>query len=348
MEFAHCGTNINLFLKTVERNGFLRFEYAPIKINYSYLKDISFYFTAFDGDTSYNLSVAGYFQKYTPDAPGDAPVDTSAPASVDRSSTRIDPRHDVISHDGGIPIFRTRSAEETEAAHDLLSLSQSLPPLPAPGAVTIHQQVPVGEAPLPSPSPTYSYRPLSPEPPNVITTTNTSTYHRSASPMVSVTVPFHHHNYQPTPIVYVVQVPTAPTPPTSECSSDAENQQQVYPSDGGQKAPQLHGFNVAGEVLVLPMSPEPEGVVQHTPSTHTVIVNPVVQRHDQQKQTAVREHSVIMTNDLAIPDRRMKKQAVKKTKDGNEFEGENCEDGSYPVTKLGKTVMIINNNSNVK
>ena len=33
--------------------------------------------------------------------------------------------------------FRERSAEETEAAHDLLSLSQSLPPLPAPCVVTI-------------------------------------------------------------------------------------------------------------------------------------------------------------------------------------------------------------------
>lgn len=36
-------------------------------------------------------------------------------------------------------IFRDRSAEETEAAHDLLSLSQSLPPLPAPCVVTILQ-----------------------------------------------------------------------------------------------------------------------------------------------------------------------------------------------------------------
>lgn len=34
-------------------------------------------------------------------------------------------------------IYRERSIEETEAAHDLLSLSQSLPPLPAPCVVTI-------------------------------------------------------------------------------------------------------------------------------------------------------------------------------------------------------------------
>lgn len=35
------------------------------------------------------------------------------------------------------PVYRERSIEETEAAHDLLSLSQSLPPLPAPCVVTI-------------------------------------------------------------------------------------------------------------------------------------------------------------------------------------------------------------------
>lgn len=40
---------------------------------------------------------------------------------------------EVLDHDGGIPIFRLRSAEETEVAHDLLELSRSLPPLPPPG-----------------------------------------------------------------------------------------------------------------------------------------------------------------------------------------------------------------------
>lgn len=43
----------------------------------------------------------------------------------------------VTSHDGGIPIFRERSAEETEAAHDLLELSRSLPPLPNPVVVRV-------------------------------------------------------------------------------------------------------------------------------------------------------------------------------------------------------------------
>ncbi|KAK7574467.1 hypothetical protein V9T40_011658 [Parthenolecanium corni] len=43
----------------------------------------------------------------------------------------------IYMEDGGIPIFRERSREETEAAHDLLELSRSLPPLPPANVVTI-------------------------------------------------------------------------------------------------------------------------------------------------------------------------------------------------------------------
>lgn len=46
----------------------------------------------------------------------------------------------VSSLDGDIPIFRERSAEETEAAHDLLELSRSLPPLPPPLIVHVTDQ----------------------------------------------------------------------------------------------------------------------------------------------------------------------------------------------------------------
>lgn len=105
---------------------------------------------------------------------------------------------------------RTRSVEETEAAHDLLSLSQSLPPLPAPGAVSIHQTTTKVEEPL---SISYTYSPLAPE--------SAATYQTTTQLPVSIPC------YQP-PIVYVVQVPTLPTPPTSECSSDAENQSVRY------------------------------------------------------------------------------------------------------------------------
>lgn len=96
--------------------------------------------------------------------------------------------------------------EETEAAHDLLSLSQSLPPLPAPGAVSIHQTSTSKVEETASIS--YTYSPLATEATFQTTTTQ-----------LPVSIPC----YQP-PIVYVVQVNALPTPPTSECSSDAENQ----------------------------------------------------------------------------------------------------------------------------
>ncbi|KAK9499955.1 hypothetical protein O3M35_002888 [Rhynocoris fuscipes] len=48
----------------------------------------------------------------------------------------------VVCQDGDIPIFRLRSVEETEAAHDLLELSRSLPPLPAPGVTPHYPAVP--------------------------------------------------------------------------------------------------------------------------------------------------------------------------------------------------------------
>ncbi|XP_054276922.1 transcriptional repressor scratch 2-like [Macrosteles quadrilineatus] len=91
---------------------------------------------------------------------------------------------EVLGHDGGIPIFRMRSVEETEAAHDLLELSRSLPPLPAPGVVTV------------------------PSEPVPVTVT------------VQEPVPVY-HIYEPH---YPAPPPQPPlTPPTSEYSSDAEN-----------------------------------------------------------------------------------------------------------------------------
>lgn len=125
------------------------------------------------------------------------------------------------SSDGDIPIFRVRSIEETEAAHDLLSLSQSLPPLPAPSVITIHHPTPEyvnSNTNVQIIEPAYSYRPYSPE-----KNTETPNY-RTNSPL-PVVIPC----YQPTNFVQNNQEqqpeePTAiPTPPNSECSSDAEN-----------------------------------------------------------------------------------------------------------------------------
>ncbi|PSN42580.1 hypothetical protein C0J52_08715 [Blattella germanica] len=130
-----------------------------------------------------------------------------------------------------------RSVEETEAAHDLLELSRSLPPLPAPSVATIQEPVPCyrlqdshelppcysnPEPPTPEPSPSYApvptylqqqtqtptppcYRPPTPEP----------------LPCYQIQRP---QCYNPQPeSVKPPQPPPSLTPPSSEYSSDAEN-----------------------------------------------------------------------------------------------------------------------------
>ncbi|KAF4518182.1 hypothetical protein B566_EDAN005907 [Ephemera danica] len=66
-----------------------------------------------------------YLHEFIPHSPR---CDDRGDRSAELSSSA-----EVLDHDGGIPIFRLRSAEETEVAHDLLELSRSLPPLPPPG-----------------------------------------------------------------------------------------------------------------------------------------------------------------------------------------------------------------------
>uniref|UniRef100_A0A182J3G9 Escargot/snail protein homolog n=1 Tax=Anopheles atroparvus TaxID=41427 RepID=A0A182J3G9_ANOAO len=73
-------------------------------------------------------------------------------------------------YDTTAAIFRDRSIEETEAAHDLLSLSQSLPPLTAPCVVTILH-----------PTPT--------------TATTTTLPDRPGSPQHQVPPDHHHHHH---------------------------------------------------------------------------------------------------------------------------------------------------------
>ncbi|XP_018569771.1 transcriptional repressor scratch 1 [Anoplophora glabripennis] len=177
--------------------------------------------------------------------------------------------------DGSNPALRTRSAEETEAAHDLLSLSQSLPPLPAPSVVMIHHTVPTEEDP---PSPTHCYRPLSPD---------------SPTPVV---VPC----YTP-PIVYVVQVPAAvPTPPTSECSSDAENLQICSVLS-----------EQSEDILILPLSPEPD-----SQSGQEVANSDVA---GQKLET------VIASSHLNIPDRRKRKnKRTNKTNKTSKNNNDSC------------------------
>uniref|UniRef100_A0A182QU98 Escargot/snail protein homolog n=1 Tax=Anopheles farauti TaxID=69004 RepID=A0A182QU98_9DIPT len=82
-------------------------------------------------------------------------------------------------YDTTAAIFRDRSIEETEAAHDLLSLSQSLPPLTAPCVVTILH--PAGTA-------TSSDRPTSPtgNRPANIQLTNGAQNHPNSGGIISI------------------------------------------------------------------------------------------------------------------------------------------------------------------
>ncbi|KAK4877441.1 hypothetical protein RN001_009947 [Aquatica leii] len=245
--------------------------------------------------------------------------------SLESTSPPVKTEDVITQQDGGIPIFRIRSPEETEAAHDLLSLSQSLPPLPPPSIVTIHQSIPHGETPS---SPTRSYRPLSPE---------QIPCYRTSSPL-PVTIP----NYQ-APIVYVVQIPQAPTPPISECSSDTENHTlhicteensdqeavtiQSLSANSKQDAISIQSISTnTDDILILPLSPESDNrpidaVSKSVPistdadsgkikAATSVIVSPV-----KLKPPPVRQQSVIIsTSHLNIPDRRTRKHNGKVTK----------------------------------
>lgn len=130
------------------------------------------------------------------------------------------------------PIFRDRSIEETEAAHDLLSLSQSLPPLPAPCVVTILQ----------SSEPTVNFVTSGTQTSNNNSATHTQqtteqpalvqnsiinfvdgSYHCSpGSVPISMIIPCYEITTATVPVKTITAA--APlTPPTSEHSSDTES-----------------------------------------------------------------------------------------------------------------------------
>lgn len=146
------------------------------------------------------------------------------------------------------PIFRDRSAAETEAAHDLLELSRSLPPLPPP-SIAIGPQNVIESPTTENVQEISIYQPV--EPPiyqvNTIDLTGSTAtvYQQQATGII----------YEPTivqqtsngvfiplspvqEILFTYTTPTIPsiiatqvspleapplTPPTSECSSDIEN-----------------------------------------------------------------------------------------------------------------------------
>lgn len=117
------------------------------------------------------------------------------------------------------PLFKDRSAEETEAAHDLLSLSQSLPPMPAPCVVTILHPEPSKLTNDVQEIPNYITHIKYPKNSNVV-----EIQYRNRSP-VSMLVPCYEirQNSVSFDIATTNILPlTPPTSDTSEHSSDAE------------------------------------------------------------------------------------------------------------------------------
>lgn len=141
------------------------------------------------------------------------------------------------------PLFRDRSAAETEAAHDLLELSRSLPPLPPPSVAVGPQNV-LESPPTTNVQEISIYQPTEPiYQVNTIDLGGTTLYQQPTgiiyepatlvqqgptgvfiplSPVQEILVTYS----APTiPSIMTSQTIGAPplTPPTSECSSDIEN-----------------------------------------------------------------------------------------------------------------------------
>ena len=146
----------------------------------------------------------------------------------------------------GIPLFKDRSAAETEAAHDLLELSRSLPPLPQPSVAIGPQHV--VESPAtdvqemtvyqPAEQPVYQVNTIYQhhQTTGIIyesgTTNATTTIVQQApggvfiplSPVQEILFTYSTPSV-PTSIITQHAIEAVPplTPPTSECSSDIEN-----------------------------------------------------------------------------------------------------------------------------
>ncbi|XP_021695198.1 zinc finger and BTB domain-containing protein 17-like [Aedes aegypti] len=168
------------------------------------------------------------------------PVGTNS-SSIDSSSSSTTGRQSSsaggsFQYDATSPIFRDRSIEETEAAHDLLSLSQSLPPLPAPCVVTILH---------PSTEPTMNFvtssTPVSttqtPQATDGQPATTTLVQNGSiinfvdggsyqcppGSGPISMIIPCYEITTTSVPVVKTITSAAPLTPPTSEHSSDTES-----------------------------------------------------------------------------------------------------------------------------
>ncbi|XP_065092347.1 myosin-G heavy chain-like [Ochlerotatus camptorhynchus] len=164
------------------------------------------------------------------------PVGTNSSSSSSSSSTtgRQSCSGGPFQYDTTSPIFRDRSIEETEAAHDLLSLSQSLPPLPAPCVVTIlhPSSEPTVNFVTSSTSTATTHTPLATDQPtaatlvqngSIINIVDGSYQYPPGSGPISMIIPCYEITTTTVPVAKTIASAAPLTPPTSEHSSDTES-----------------------------------------------------------------------------------------------------------------------------
>ncbi|XP_022909309.1 zinc finger protein 235-like isoform X2 [Onthophagus taurus] len=230
-------------------------------------------------------------------------------------NNQLKSEQDTVNQNSDVSLFtRTRSAEETEAAHDLLSLSQSLPPLQAPGVVTVPV---INDHP---PSPTSNYRPLSPETskPSYIKNISTTPITTSVNSPLSSTITLPH-------ILYVVQLPNTnePTPPSSDCSMDSDD-----PLFIAETAPiEMKSMATTTEdIIILPLSPEPE---KRTCEIETQTDNPIL-------MTVPVDETSERLRDSSKNERRCK--TIHKKKKKNQKQDENSNSSNFEVEAMLKKI----------
>ncbi|XP_046734183.1 protein escargot-like [Diprion similis] len=166
---------------------------------------------------------------------------TTTTTTATTTERRVEARL-LLASDHEMPIFRDRSAAETEAAHDLLELSRSLPPLPTPSVVIGPHEVvespatDVQEMAVYHPEPSiYQVNAIDlpgnlyhPQPASIVyepATIVQQTVGGVFVPLSPVQEILFAYSEPPAPAMVSEPLVSAPplTPPASECSSDIEN-----------------------------------------------------------------------------------------------------------------------------
>ncbi|XP_015517487.2 protein escargot-like [Neodiprion lecontei] len=169
------------------------------------------------------------------------PSTTTPTATITTTTERRVEARLLLASDHEMPIFRDRSAAETEAAHDLLELSRSLPPLPTPSVVIGPHEVvespatDVQEMTVYHPEPSiYQVNAIDlagnlyhPQPASIVyepATIVQQTVGGVFVPLSPVQEILFAYSEPPAPAIVSEPLEAPPlTPPASECSSDIEN-----------------------------------------------------------------------------------------------------------------------------